>query len=367
MYLDILDKILCPACREDLVVEKDLVKYFNGTKTELSEGFLSCNGREEHTFLVVDGVALLVTDLTRYLSSKKNIISDLIQLATTSEAKVFIAKQISEIDEFEQNTWESRLTTSSYIWSHFDLSWEEAPWEIFLETLQIDTVGEFSSKHLMEIVNSFLPNDCYEGSLGIDIGCSVGGNTHSLSKSMSVAIGCDYSFSAIRTAREIRDTEGVYEYEFPIGEQLTETHMIDVDMPNKKKTEFVVADAKALPFKNNLADTVLSINMVDTLRDPLTHLKEANRLLAEGGYLITCDPYQWDSLPEDLFGEIEESRPAEDYGKVLRRTISEELSHELVEEQSNVPWILKLNSRSYRTFIVDCLASQKYKEKDKKK
>lgn len=366
MYLDILDQMICPACNEDLIVEKILIKEPRGSRTDFSEGLLSCNGGESHTFLVVDGVALLVNDLTSYLSSKKNIVSELLQAATTSEAKVFIAEHLSKVDELESNEWESSTLTSAYIWSHFDSSWED-PLGSSVETKRIDTGELFSSKHLMEVVQSFLPNGHSESSVGIDIGSSVGGNTHSLSKVTSVAIGCDYSFRAIRTAREIRDMEDAYEYELPIEGQHTETRSIDVEVPNPETTEFVVADAKALPFKDHVADTVLSINMVDTFPDPVNHLNEANRLLAKGGRLITCDPYQWDSHPEDLLGKPENDRTPDCSEEALRRTISGELGHELVNQQRHVPWTLKFNSRFYPTWIVDCIASQKPLESNQTK
>lgn len=364
MYLNILDQLSCPTCDEDLVVKEALIEDSKGSRTEFSEGFISCNGGKSHTFLVVEGVALLVDDLTSYLSSKKNIISELIQAATTSEAKVFIAKQLSKIDELESNEWEDPTLISTYIWSHFDSSQEE-PLGTSLETQRIDTGELFSSKYLMEVVRAFLPKDHFEGSVGIDIGSSVGGNTHSLSGVTSVAIGCDYSFRAIRTAREIRDTEDAYEYELPLEGQFTETRSIDIEVPNPETTEFVVADAKALPFKDHVADIVLSINMIDTFFEPVDHLNEANRLLAKGGRFVTCDPYQWDSHPEDLIGETESDRAPDRSEEALRRIISEELGHELVDEQRHVPWTLKFNSRFYPTWIVDCIASQKPLESDK--
>lgn len=358
MYLNILDKILCPSCGEDLVVKESLITNVKERRTDFCEGFLSCKGVENHTFLVVDGVALLVNDLTSYLSSKKSIISELIQAATTSEVMIFIAEQVSNIDEFESNTWEKPTTTSIYIWSHFD-SFQEEPQGRFLEMQKIDPDERVSSNHLREVVRSFLPKDYSEDSVGIDIGSSVGGNTHSLSKVTSVAIGCDYSFRAIRTAREIRDTSGMYEYELPVEEQLTETRLIDVDVPNPKKTEFVVADVRALPFQDNIADTALSVNMIDTIRKPLKLLNETDRILAKGGRLITCDPYQWDSLPEALFEETKSDRARARSEEALRGIISGKLGHELVDEQSHVPWILRFNSRSYHKFLVDCIASKK--------
>lgn len=56
------------------------------------------------------------------------------------------------------------------------------------------------------------------------------------------------------------------------------------------KREFVLADARLLPFKNNSFDFIVAINMLHHVKDPEKVLNEAFRVLKKGGILYTVDP-----------------------------------------------------------------------------
>jgi hypothetical protein len=58
--------------------------------------------------------------------------------------------------------------------------------------------------------------------------------------------------------------------------------------------EFIVGDALALPFRANLFGSVSSLNIVDKVPKPLTHLKEINRVaLASAAQCLFSDPFSW--------------------------------------------------------------------------
>ena len=60
--------------------------------------------------------------------------------------------------------------------------------------------------------------------------------------------------------------------------------------PSKIRPD-ILADAKNIPIKNNSYDTVLMLQVLEHIDDPLTALMEANRVLKTGKYLILSTPF----------------------------------------------------------------------------
>ncbi len=66
----------------------------------------------------------------------------------------------------------------------------------------------------------------------------------------------------------------------------------------------ILADLnEALPIDSGVADTVVSLSVMEHLREPQTMLNEASRILTSGGYLILQVPWQWwiHEAPHDYF------------------------------------------------------------------
>lgn len=66
----------------------------------------------------------------------------------------------------------------------------------------------------------------------------------------------------------------------------------------------IIADLNAaLPITDSVADTVVSLSVLEHLREPQTMLDEAFRILKPGGHLILQVPWQWwiHEAPHDYF------------------------------------------------------------------
>jgi SAM-dependent methyltransferase/uncharacterized protein YbaR (Trm112 family) len=288
MYEDVVEHLVCPACESDLEITTEIQTEVTETQTDLIEGFIRCVPGD-HRYPVVDGVAILVEDLPEYLSEKSDALPEIVGAANDNRMKAFFAEQFADITELETGDYYTKFW-EMYIWIHYrDINTSDSllP-EAFGDS---DTAKAFTPQLLLETIESFVA-DC-DASLGVDIGCATGGNTHTIAESADLALGCDKSFMMIRAAREIRDCDGTYEYEAPLDGNLTETRAVSVDPPAPERTEFLVADATALPLPDETADIALSMNLIDVVSKPENHLYEVNDVLAPGGRFVICDPYAW--------------------------------------------------------------------------
>lgn len=358
MYLHLLDRFRCPNCQSDLQVEAEAEANTTCTngQTDLEEGIIRCQSNPTHRYLVVDGVAILVPDFNKYLTTKPGLREEIRQMASTGMGVRFVDKNSDPKGNTRSDGWED--LQANYIWSHFDSITADDP---LAECMPEESQSVFpdGADPIKKTVESMLTPPSTEESLGIDIGSSVGGLTHVLSTTVATALGCDRSFRAIRLARQIRDTDGKFTYEVPLEGKRTESRTIEPEVPNPARVEFVVSEAGALPIESNSIDSALSMNMIDVVPTPRTHLMETDRVLDESGRLIVGDPYDWSKVSPaettDWIGGTEQTPSPQK----LREILTEELSHSITEERPTVPWTLRFHGRRYSILITDCIASRK--------
>jgi len=107
----------------------------------------------------------------------------------------------------------------------------------------------------------------------------------------------------------------------------------------------VVADLnESLPISDDVADTVMSLSVLEHLCEPQTMLKEAHRILKPGGLLFVAVPFQWwvHEAPHDYYRFTK-------YG--LEYLLSKAGFTEIdVRENSGfwLTWIAKLNYQTLR-------------------
>lgn len=171
---------------------------------------------------------------------------------------------------------------SAYLWSHFS--------EFFNGPDATDAYRIWAS-HFNR-----------EKAWGLDIGCSVGRLSLELSKTHERVIGLDTSLSFIRKARQLA-REKTLDFDLIVEGRITKNCRCDLDQGFQfDRVEYVVADAMALPFRSDLFSTAAAINILEKVPDPLTHLKEVDRVMgAVDAEFLFSDPFSWDesvSAPE---------------------------------------------------------------------
>lgn len=140
---------------------------------------------------------------------------------------------------------------------------------------------------------SLLPSEPGTG-LGLDAGCAVGRLTFSLAASHPLAVGCDLSYSFIKTARRLMHERRI-DVTLPLHgtRQHTETIILP-DHWHYERVEFIVADARRLPFRSQTVQTGLSLNLLDRIDYPLAHLHDVNRVLNhQKATLLVASPWSW--------------------------------------------------------------------------
>ncbi len=111
--------------------------------------------------------------------------------------------------------------------------------------------------------------------------------------------------------------------------------------------EFIVADATNLPFKSKFFDSIAALNVIDRL-DLNKLIFSVNSSIKKNGKLILINPYHFgDDNGKDKF----------DSNQI--RKILEKFGYKINNEESYIPWIMKINERSYLFYFVDFIEAKK--------
>jgi SAM-dependent methyltransferase len=173
---------------------------------------------------------------------------------------------------------------SAYLWSHFG--------DLLKDPDATDAYRKWASL--------IRPSD----GLALDIGCSVGRLSFELSPFHRHVVGLDTSLAFIENARKLLQSKRVG-FDMIIEGMITERRECSLNGDwRHDRTEFIVADAMALPFRTSDFNTVCSVNILEKVPDPMGHLTEVDRVLSEEtGLFIFSDPFSWDEnvSPPDLW------------------------------------------------------------------
>lgn len=237
MHQKLLDYLICPTC---LPVEIGLDCPDSETRGgDIITGRLHCSGCGEDYFIESGIAELLLKD-----------------------------------EETAENRYEHRRTVDSYLWSHY-----------------ADLLGDPDAGDAYAVWSELLPSDV---SMALDIGCAVGRFTFEMAALGATAIGIDSSRAFIREARRLLE-DGCHDFMVSVEGALTERKSLELPpVWQDLQVEFIVADALALPFRNNTFGCVSSLNILDKVPHPLDHLRQADRVaLREGARLLVSDPFSW--------------------------------------------------------------------------
>ncbi len=238
MRKEVVEFLICPGC---LPAERPLALSVDEVQGEdVLTGQLGCSSCHR-AFSIRDGIAELLPD-------------------------------IAPSPGFDR--YETAALTASYLWGHFS--------DLMDDPLACTAYDQWRS--------------LLSGEVGpaLDIGCAVGRLTFELAAVHPLAIGIDRSRSLVGMARELL-RHGELRVDLPQQGHLSEPWHISLPAEwRSRPVEFVVADALALPFRRSLFGQVTTLNILDKVPAPLTHLQEVNRVArTKGSSWLLADPFSW--------------------------------------------------------------------------
>ncbi|WP_186433956.1 class I SAM-dependent methyltransferase [Candidatus Nitrosocosmicus arcticus] len=288
-------------------------------QNECVEGFLICPECKKR-FPIIDGIAIIINDIANYASKRVSTFDKWFSDSKSEGMKTFLKNLLLDLDKNnpkEDRYEEDGLYFQSYKWLHNE-NFE-------------------SDKFLLLMRWKIKPSDVYrkltsnipfnpEG-IALDLGCALGLSTIELAKKFSFVFGIDSSFSFIQEAKKKIKELGV-------------TNM-----------EFIVSDILDLPFRNQKFDLIFGLNIVEFL--PVDELlPKIHHLLKPHSLFITTTPYDYNR-------EIVYNKNMND--QILRSTL-EKKGFEVTlrtKKESFIPWILKVNERTYLFYFLDLIEAKK--------
>lgn len=189
-------------------------------------------------------------------------------------------------------------------------------------------------------------------SVGVDLGCSVGGLSVRLSGLCGRVVGIDISFEKILTARRVVLGEPARPSPLRLYHEGISYETVPLPPVSARNVDFIVASAHALPLEGTSVDVVTSCNLIDIVSEPLEVLKETVRVLKGGGLLAMSTPYldHTDAVVRYLEGGRGDPR----------KTVLENLpGFTVLEEAEKVPWILRASDRHYDLYLDHCFLARR--------
>ena len=301
-------------------VRLSLVPLHIVNDNECIEGFLQCSHCET-IYPIIEGVAIVVKNFSEYIQTRTSSYGKWLLKTRTDKMKGFLIEtrkylklsQLGKVRYEEYGVW-----YAPYRWTHYD--------------------HESTDRLLSSLRWLLKPNELYNrvihglnpkmDGMALDMGCSLGYSTLTLSRKFAFTIGIDLSFSFIKEARK-----RMYEY-------------------RQGNVEFCVADSLLTPFSSRKFDSVIVFNMINLI-DASKLLDTIHSLLKPLGYIIIADPFDFNYEPQPQIRFDSQS-----FRELLKNSRFE-VDDKTDMKESYIPWILKVSERTYLFYFVDFIRARK--------
>ncbi len=289
------------------------LESFLDVKDECIEGFLSCKVCNSK-YPIIQGVPILLEDFHEYARQRIITYGKWIINSKSSKLKSFLRSEGAKIgsptynDRYEENS----IWYKSYLNTHQGYPSDDRLLSLLKKPIKPDHIYKMLSNKNLNL-----------NGIGLDIGCSFGSSTFELSKKLTYVFGVDLSFSIILEARKI------------------------MHIKKSRNVEFIVADAINLPFESKFFQSIIALNVVDRIN--LNKLiSSVNSCIKKNGKLILIDPYHFvNNNDNDKFDSIQ------------IRKIVQKFGYKINNKEYYIPWIVKMNERSYLFYFVDFIIANK--------
>jgi ubiquinone/menaquinone biosynthesis C-methylase UbiE/uncharacterized protein YbaR (Trm112 family) len=312
-----IKKIITDLCCVNHSCRKERLRLesFLEIEEECIEGFLSCKNCKSK-YPIIQGILIIVENFHEYARHRIHTFGKWIVNSKSIEMRAFLREEGAKInnptynDRYEKNN----IWYKSYLWTHYGYSSNDKLLSLLKQKIKPNNIYKMLASNNINL-----------SGIGLDIGCSIGSSTFELSRRLSYVFGVDLSFSFIAEARKRMQNR------------------------KRKNIEFIVADATNLPFKSQFFQTIVALNIIGRM-DFNKLIFAINRCIKKQGKLMIVDPY--DLGNENIQKNFDSTQ--------IRKNL-EEFGYEIRNEESHIPWIIKMNERAYLFYFVDFLEADKKK------
>lgn len=301
------------------LLDLEILIHDPDNKNECLEGFLICPDCKS-IFPIISGIAVIVKNIIEYASERLVTFGKWYSNCESEKMKSYLKDISTKLvkNSLEENRYEDDgRYFQTYKWLHN----ENFESDKFLHLLRWKIKPSDVYRKLTSGIN-FEP----EG-IALDLGCALGLSTMELSKKFSFVFGIDHSFSFMLEAKKKSIEAGI------------------------TNIEFFVSDILELPFKNQKFDLIFGLNIIEFV--PLEKLLPlVHYLLKPHSMFVTTTPYDYNR-------EIVHNPNLND--QALRIAL-EKNGFEITiktKKESFIPWILKINERTYLFYFLDLIESRK--------
>lgn len=317
--------------------------------TEVLEAVITCKKCEE-CYPVIAGVLIAVPDVESYMRKQFGFIVSNCTLhgGISSHIIRYMLDRGYNLAKVESREYyDSPKKLSTYICSHYDNVAQLVPLN--------NSLGQYLHRDYQDFYSTVLNGwkqkvpPASETKRALDVGTYVGGVVSRLSNVFERVYGIDYSFAGILTARQLQIGHPTQITTYDLYLEGNNKQQRHIQAPLKTNVDFLVASALNLPFRSATFNLTTSFNLLELVSKPKLMVQEMLRVSKFAADIILTSPYWWE---EDEVDVSEWIGGRAGYGTTNRlKTLFEELRIALIAEQSEVPWILRYNSRAFMSFI----------------
>ena len=362
---------ICPVCRlagrPPAVLGLEVIERQRDNDVE--EGLLRCGEQAcRHEFPILDGVPLIVPQLREYV---RGWIERIRSREAFSEA---VESLLGDCCGAGTSFEDERQRLSSYAWDH----WGDQDPQEARDAEAAGDHGHAAPGSVQRLLTSGLAAGLAAAAAlpagpAVDMGCAVGRTTFELASQLErPVLGIDLDLSMLRLARQIRDGGEVcyprrrvglaYDRRsFSISPQLREASAGRID--------FWCCDATVLPFAGEQFAIASSLNLLDCVASPISHLREIARCLQRHGCGIVASPYDWSAAAtpvEAWLGGHSQRGAGRGSSEQLVRDLLTPGAHpaaveglRIVAEPPQCGWQVRLHERAVMQYRSDLLVVEK--------
>jgi SAM-dependent methyltransferase/uncharacterized protein YbaR (Trm112 family) len=325
-------------------------------------GTVICNACEA-TYPILAGVAVLVSQVERYLQFHVKGISALVKDSEIPEQYLdcYLEAKAEIQTGYAEEDLESQRINALYYMNHFlSAAGTSAPW------WRPDT-GAFSPD-IDRLIKNFWDSGPFakiaewtrtqKNKKVIELGCGVGGLARVVDSEFY--LGVDTAFASIALARHVY-LRAPYSVPVRIPQDLYQGPLTGLVVPpkfsRKGEIDFVVGEIESAPAAKGEFDLCVALNTIDMIEYPEQLPLIQSALLKAGGVAIQSCPYIWhkvvaERLRKTLPKKIKTSSAAVEF-------LYEKAGLTIFKKIDHLPWLFLKHFRQIELYSVQLFAARK--------